>query len=129
MPISESQYLEMQARIRKPDPKPSSDAAERETGHGGLQEQIRDHCRAQWPEWLVIQARPDKKSTIAEGAQDFTIFLPGCRLLCGETKAKGGKRTPEQLAWAIRMERLGHKVHLWYNMDDFLKSASEAMKP
>lgn len=93
--------------------------AEREVGHGGLQEQIRAFCAEQWPKWLVIQARSDQRSTIAVGAHDFTVFLPGGRLLCVETKAKGKKQTPEQLAWAKQMEMLGHTVHVCRSLDEF----------
>jgi len=92
-----------------------------------LQERIAAHCRAQWPRWKFIQARPDRKSTIAEGCQDFTVFLPGGRLLCVETKAKGEKRSPAQLAWAKEMEMLGHKVDVVYSLGQFIALADKAM--
>ena len=132
--ISQADYLAMLARLdagaRKHEPSPSQGPpATREVGHGGLQEQIAAHCNAQWPQWPFIQARSDKPSTIAAGAQDFTLFLPKGRLLCVETKAKGGKVTPQQLAWRLRMEMAGHKVHLCYSFNQFLELAQQAMRP
>lgn len=77
-------------------------------------------CDAQWPRWKVIRARSDIRSTIAVGAQDFTIFAPG-RVLCIECKGPGGKLSAEQLAWALEMQKLGHTVHLVESFEQFLK--------
>ena len=88
---------------------------------GELHDEIIKHCNAQYPRWKVIHARMDQRSTIAVGAQDFTIFVPAGRTICVECKAKGKKRTPEQLAWAKEMSMLGHDVHCIYSMAEFLE--------
>jgi len=85
-----------------------------------LHNQICDHCDKQWPKWKYIHARMDKRSTVEVGAQDFTIFMPAGRTLCIECKAKSKKLRPDQLAWKLEMERLGHQVHTIRNFDEFL---------
>lgn len=61
----------------------------------------------------------DKRSTIAAGCQDFTIFTPG-RVLCVECKRVGGKLTLEQNAWAIEMKMLGYEVRVVETFEEFL---------
>ena len=97
------------------DPTPTPDLESK------LHERIMEYCDHQWPKWKYIHARMDRKSTVAVGSQDFTIFLPGGRTLCIECKAQGRKRSPAQLAWALEMERLGHTVHLVESEDGFLQ--------
>jgi len=88
-------------------------------GETKLQREIKDFCNAQHPQWKFINPRSDVESTIAEGAQDFTIFLPGGRVVCIECKTKTGKLSIDQLAWRHQMEALGHTVHLVRSMNDF----------
>jgi len=116
--FSYSDVLNHQAKQAKSKPSPSG-AAERETGKGGLHEQIMDYCNAQWPRWKFIHSRTDRKSTVAVGSHDFTIFLPGGRVECVEAKAKGGKLSNEQLAWAKELSLLGHGVHVVFNLEEF----------
>lgn len=104
------------------------DAAERETGRGGLQEQIRNYCRLQEPEWLVIQARADKKSTIALGCHDLTVVLPGGRWLAGECKSATGEFSPDQIRWGEKMWLLGHEVREWRALSQFIADAKAEMK-
>lgn len=84
-----------------------------------LHDQIIRYCNAQWPKWKYIHARTDKRSTIAAGCQDFTIFAPG-RVLCIEVKRPGGKLDPDQQGWAKEMQMLGHTVHTVRSMDEFI---------
>lgn len=95
--------------------------AERETGRGGLHEQIMQHCNSQWPRWKYIHSRTDQKSTVEVGSHDFTVFIPGGKTLCVECKAKGGKFSNEQLAWAHEMKALGHSVYGVYSLNQFLE--------
>lgn len=85
-----------------------------------LHNRIIEYCNLQWPKWKYIHANPTTRSTIQEGCQDFTVFLPGGRTICIECKAKGGKPTKEQQIWAKEMEMLGHTVHLVFSFDQFL---------
>lgn len=90
-----------------------------EVGKGGLHGKIKELCNSQWPRWIVLDARTDKKSCIPVGCQDMTVFLPGKKLLCAELKAKGRKRSPEQLAWATQMRMNGFTVHEVFSVEQF----------
>ena len=85
-----------------------------------LHDEIMAHCNAQWPRWMFIRARSDQPSTIAAGVQDFTIFLPGGRVLCIECKSRTGKLSEEQRNWHHEMGRVGHHVQVVRSMEDFL---------
>lgn len=85
----------------------------------GLHHDIIKYCRAQYPPWKYIHSRPDKRSTIATGCHDFTIFLPGGRVLCFECKDATGKLDSDQLIWRKELELLGHTVHIVRSMRDF----------
>jgi hypothetical protein len=129
--ITTEQFLEIAQRLNKNRPAPTvapKQQAEREVGKGGLQEQIQQYCVKQWPRWKIIQARPDQKSTIAKGAQDMTIFASRGRIFCVETKAKGGKPSADQLAWAKEMEMIDHKVHFVWSFEEFMQIV-ETAKP
>lgn len=124
MSWSPQQFREWELR-NTPKTRAPSEAAEREVGKGGLQEQIRQWCFAQWPRWKLIQARSDQPSTIALGANDMTIFAPGGRILLVECKAKGGKISLDQAAWIKELEILGHTVHVVWSFDEFLSLVQE----
>lgn len=85
-----------------------------------LHDRIMKHCEAQWPRWKYIRARPDIASTIAKGAQDFTIFLPRGITVCIECKSATGKLDDDQRSWAKEMQMLGHTVHEVRSFDHFL---------
>ena len=91
------------------------------TKEGDLHDKIIEHCNRQFPRWKYIHSRMDKRSTIAVGAQDFTIFMPDGKILCIECKAKGGKLDDDQLIWRKEMEMLGHTVNVVWSFDEFLK--------
>lgn len=63
----------------------------------------------------------DKRSTIAVGGQDFTIFANLGRVFLVECKRKGEKLSPEQLAWKLEMEMAGHTVHTVWSYAEFLE--------
>ena len=94
------------------------DAVERESD---LRDDILQYCRGKWPQWPVITARTDKRSTIGVGVHDVTVFMPEGRVLCLELKRKGGKLSTEQRGWALQMEQCGHTVHECRSMSEFLK--------
>lgn len=79
---------------------------------------------SQHPRWKYIRARSDRESTIAVGAQDFTIFAPVGRTICIECKAKGGKLSTDQRIWRKEMEMLGHTVHTIWSFEEFLQKTS-----
>jgi hypothetical protein len=124
MGFSIDQFNQMQARLSK-KPQPSSELVEREIP---LHNQIIEWCNSQFPRVKYIRARSDKKSTIGVGVCDFTLFLPKGVVLCVECKSKTGKLSVEQLAFALEMGRLEHKVHLVTNFDEFLELCHTAKK-
>lgn len=91
-----------------------------EIGKHGLQQKIQDWCDAQFPRWVYDFPRTDLKSTLPMGRHDATIWgpFPVCFLI--ETKAKGRKRTIDQLSWAARLRQLGWEVHVIYSLEEFL---------
>ena len=117
--FSHSDWIAHEAKMTKAFKKSNPEAASRETGKGGLHEQIMDYCNAQWPRWRYIHSRTDQKSTVAVGAPDFVLFLPGGRTVLIECKAKGGKFSNEQLAWAKELSVLGHGVHVVFSLEEF----------
>jgi hypothetical protein len=129
MSISPDQYRLMLQRLAPQTRMPRSEAdAEREVGRGGLVEQISEHCQAQWPKWVMDYGRTDKKSTREIGAHDATIWLPSGKVLCLELKAKNRKRSPAQLAWALKMEMLGTVVHECRSLERFIALAKAEME-
>lgn len=127
MGISEFQYRQMLERtaggkVRQPVPE---NATVQELP---LHDKIIEHCLSQWPRWKYLRANPTAKSTIAKGAQDFTIFLPGGVTLCIECKSRTGKLSADQRDWKKEMEMLGHTVHEVRSMEEFLTLVSK-IKP
>lgn len=111
---------DIDARIDRANTAAHQEASERETGKGGLHEQIQAYCRSQWPRWLVIAARTDLPSTLPVGCQDLTCFLPGGRVVCIELKSRIGKMSAAQRDWAHEMKRIGHEVFIVKSFADFL---------
>ena len=115
--MTNAEYQQFLLRTQKKSPEtPVLDGVDRERD---LHDDIIDYCNNQWPRWLYIHARMDKRSTIAVGANDFTIFASGGRTFCIECKRKNEKLDPDQLIWQKEMEMLGHRVFVCRNMDEF----------
>lgn len=122
MPISKLQFQQMQENVSKGKMNRlagyAEPLAERETGKGGLHQQVLAYCDSKWPRWMVIYARTDKPSTLPVGSPDLTILLPNGKLLLVELKAKGKKPTTDQMAWHIQAKMIGHKVHVVRSLDE-----------
>ena len=118
MGIPIDQFERMKARTQQALIKAEPKEAE-------LHAKIRDYCKAQWPRWKYIECRMDKRSTIATGANDFTIFMPHGGVLCVECKRKGQKLDKDQMSWAKEMEILNHRVFLVHSMDEFVLATKE----
>jgi len=115
--MTQEQYTQFLLRTHKKSPEaPALDGVERERD---LHDDIIEFCNAQWPPWKFIHARMDKRSTIAVGANDFTIFASRGRTFCIECKRKNEKLDPDQLIWQKQMDMLGHRVFVVRNMDEF----------
>jgi hypothetical protein len=118
MGFTSLQYREMLATLeRNSHRSPATDDAV--TNEKGLHVEIMAWCDKQWPRIKYIHARMDRKSTIAVGAHDLTLFMPGGKVLCIECKAKAGKLSNEQLAWTAEMRLNGHEVWVVRSMGEF----------
>lgn len=138
MGISSHQFREMLERTQRNTKRSQPNdidferpfqGCDRETGKGGLHEKIMEHCDKQWPRWKYIHARTDQKSTIGVGVHDFTIYLPGGRLLNIECKTKDGKLTEEQAIWIKELEMLEHPVHIVRSLAEFIAIAERTLSP
>lgn len=123
MSISTLEYQQLLVRLAQNN-KPASigEPVEQEMK---LHEDIMSYCMAKSPRWMFIRARSDKRSGIAIGANDMTIFMGDGKVLCVECKSKTGKLTKEQLIWREEMRLLGHTVHEVRSMEDFFKAVKE----
>lgn len=97
----------------------------RETGKGGLHEQIMDYCDARWPKWVYVHSRTDQPSSVSVGLPDFVIALPNGKTLWLECKAKGGKLTTEQLAWKLKLEMLKQHYACVYSFQEFVETVNQ----
>jgi hypothetical protein len=114
--ITPEQYLEMLARTTKSPLRDGipADAFEEEIPlHDDIVKWCKDNRAA------YIHARTDKRSTINKGAPDFMIFFQG-RLIIVECKTRTGKRTTDQLAWAMLAEVNGFTVYECRSFSEFL---------
>lgn len=90
-----------------------------------LQDRIEKECRDQG--WACVRSRMDKRTTLAPGTPDFIIALPRGITLWVECKTAKGRMTEDQVAWAIKLDRLGHKWEVVRSFNEFLKLAADAM--
>lgn len=119
--ISEADYIAMQARLKSREPVTcDSCAASREDK---LHDQIMEHCRSR--RWVVIHSRMDRPTTQGLGVPDFIILIEDGKLLLVEAKARQGKLSIEQIAFGIRAEQLGHKVHVVRSLANFIDLTSQ----
>lgn len=107
------------SRRKREEAKVPADAPDLESK---LRDDIDQYCKNQWPHWVLIVARTDKRSTIAGGAHDITLFADRGRVFCFELKSRTGKLTIDQIGWSKRMELLGHKVKVIRSMSEFLEA-------
>jgi len=117
--ISPAQYLQMLTRTegnRLREGPSHHTPAEKEIAE--IHEPILAWARSFIPFVPVIYHRPDKKSGLFKGTHDLTIFYKG-HAICGEGKTRTGKRSTDQLGWALAMERQGFKVAVWRSPEEF----------
>lgn len=94
-------------------------AAERESERESeLQEEIEAYCRSKM--WFVVRSGMHRRTSTPLGTPDFIIYADKGRMFTIETKSKTGKQTPEQLAVALMLEKLGFKVHIIRSFAAFL---------
>lgn len=121
--ISEESYKLMQMRLaagRKQAPAVPDDAAEDE---GDLQDQIIAYCHTKG--WWVLWSRMDLKTTTPLGTPDLIIFANAGRVIIVEAKRRDGKLRPDQLGVKLKLESLGHTVHVVRSMKEFMSAITE----
>lgn len=112
--ITPAQYQEMVAKLERNNIRSApSDAVEMESD---LRDDLEALCKSRG--WLYIRARSDKRSTIAVGWPDFSIFMEHGKSCFLELKRKGGKATTEQLATIAHLKKLGHVAEIVQSMSE-----------
>lgn len=129
MGITPEQFREMERRTKKNRKSPIDITPGLEAGliadnayhrELDLHNEIIKWCLSQWPRVPYIHANPVVKSTIQEGAQDFTLFYND-RAICIECKSRDGKLTQKQEIWKHEMAKQGFTVHVIRSMEEFLR--------
>lgn len=117
MGITHAQYVQMLTRSMKRDDKPAlGPGPDRESD---LHDQIMDYCRGRG--WLAVHSRMDKRTTQQKGVSDFIIITP-VRVFFVECKRVGQKLTPDQLAFAAQIKKLGWPHAVVHNMAEFVQA-------
>ena len=134
MRITRAEFEAMQARVvahRKPWLRDVLDEATAEkdgfpdwandkpSRERDLQDRIAKHCRDNG--WLYIQSRMDRATTTVKGTPDFVILMNAGTGVLIECKVGKAKLTPEQSAWKLHAENLGHTVHVVRSFKEFLE--------
>lgn len=81
--------------------------------------------------FYFVRSRMDKKTTQPKGTPDFICAAPNGIVYFIEVKKPGAKLTKEQTITRHVLLALGHRHHVVYHMDDFLRivdAAREALK-
>lgn len=118
MPITPEQFNAMLLRTQKSklrEGPPPDDAVEAEIPlHGEIMKWCKDHNAP------YVHANPYKKSRVNPGVTDFVVGYKG-RVFWIEVKTRDGKRSTDQLAFAMLLEMQGLKAHVVRSMSEFLE--------
>lgn len=116
--ITPYQFQEMALRVT---PKVKHTVPEDATNNESeLHSAIMEWIKKQHPLPAYTHARMDRKSRMTLGAPDFILLFRG-RVLLIECKTKTGKRSSDQLAWALLAELNGFSVHEVRSFSQFLE--------
>lgn len=85
---------------------------------GELHSEIMSHCKMVG--WICFHGTWGKLSRRTPGEPDFTILANMGRVFFIECKSKSGKLSTEQLGMKMWAEKLGHKIHIVYSLEDFV---------
>lgn len=113
--------MQMRLAAAKKDSRlsPPDDAPELEET---LQDEIVAYCHAKG--WWVLWSRMDLKTTTPLGSPDLVIFADKGRIFTIEAKSATGKIRPAQLGVKLKLEMLGHTVHIVRSMTEFINAIS-----
>lgn len=117
MPRRDQAWLnayEAKQRGRHPEMLKKSKAVEEEDT---LQDDIVEYCRAKG--WICLRNPMNEENRRMPGEPDFDIAADGGNRIWVECKSKTGKLRPKQAEFMAWAEKLGHKVHLVFNLEQF----------
>lgn len=119
MGIRVADYLIMLQRISKRPAQPCCGQPVEDESE--LHQAILDECKRRG--WLALHGSMAHRTHRSLGEPDAVILCDGGRVLLIEAKSKTGKLRPEQAALHAWATKLGHKVWVVRNMDEFLEAA------
>lgn len=129
MSISEDQYRIMQMRLGaqwlKNHVRITSDAPVE------LESPLQEECiaYAKSKGWWTLWSRMDLRTTTPLGTPDLIVFADRGRVFIVEAKTRKGKLRPAQLGVKIRLESLGHTVHVVRSLREFVEATSQTDLP
>jgi hypothetical protein len=120
MPITEQEAQIMMMRLernkkRDPSPPPGYAPCQDESD---LQDKCVAYCHSRG--WWVMFSRMDLATTTPVGSPDLIIFADGSRVFIVEAKAAKEKLRPAQLGVKVKLESLGHTVHVCRSVPEFM---------
>lgn len=83
-----------------------------------LQQEIADYCKRQ--KWPFMRHSMAHRVWGTLGWPDFTILLPGRKLMLAECKRKGQKLRVEQEGISKMAKIVGHEIHVITSFDEFM---------
>lgn len=128
------QRLEAQLMSTPPPARPQLTPLDSGKPGEGVERDLHDEiialCRSRG--WYYIHSRMDRASTVAVGAPDFVIALPGGRTVWLECKRKGSKPTPAQNAAISHLKHLDHTCLVVFSIEEakaVLETMPKYLKP
>jgi hypothetical protein len=94
----------------------ASEGVEKESD---LHAQVVAECKRRG--WICMRGSMAEPTARPIGEWDATILADGGRVLFVEMKRKGGKLSPEQAGMIQWAGNLGHRVHVIYNLEQFIE--------
>jgi hypothetical protein len=82
-----------------------------------LHDDIMNWCKERG--WKAFHGSMAHRSRRTAGEADFTICAPHGRVFFIECKKRGAKQSPDQLAVAAHLRKLGHDYHVVRSMAEF----------
>ena len=123
MPISRFEFEEMQRRVSKGVKRAECEKSAAVDREGDLHNEIIDECERRG--WLYFHSSMAARTHRTEGEPDFHIWADAGRKLAVECKSKSGKLSTKQLGIIAHAQKLGHKIHVIGNLQEFLAIINE----
>lgn len=123
MPITQSDYLAMKARISRQNAQQR--AIEGEAVESDLHAQIIAHCKRQSPQWVALHGSMAHRTHRTEGEPDFVILRDSGKVLLIECKSRTGKLSTAQMGMQMMCRDLGHTVHVVRSFEEFWRAIKQ----